>query len=247
MIRKIRLLLLLGLFMQVSLLVGAQDITMKPVSINLKDKHALQRGARIYMNYCSGCHSLQYMRYNRMARDLGLTTFDGELDEDLLKSNLIFTKASINDPIQIALLPEDAKQWFGVVPPDLSLTARSRGSLWIYNYLQSFYVDDKRPFGSNNLLFPDVAMPNVLEPLLGKMSLRKNPNTHLATLIMIEPGDMQQAEFESVLQDLVTFLVYVGEPAQLIRYKIGTFVIVFLLVFLILACKLKQAYWKKLK
>jgi ubiquinol-cytochrome c reductase cytochrome c1 subunit len=224
----------------------ASALAREQVSIDLNDKERLQRGAMLFMNYCSGCHSLKYMRYNRMAEELGLTSFDGQLDEDLLKNNLIFTKSTVYDPIRIAMLPEDAKQWFGMVPPDLSLSARDRGTEWIYNYLRSFYSDNSRPFGTNNLLVPDVAMPNVLEPLIGKMILIKNKATHSSDLVLIEHGEMYQAEFDSAIKDLVTFLEYVGEPAKMVRYHIGIFVILFLCIFFIVAYRLKKAYWQRI-
>jgi len=224
-----------------------EAVDIKPLSIDIKDKARLQRGAKWFMNYCSGCHSLKYMRYNRMAEDLGLTTFDGQVDKDLLKSNLIFTKASIYDPIHIAMPPEDAKQWFGVVPPDLSLVARARGAKWLYVYLKSFYQDSSRPFGSNNVLFPDVSMPNVLAPLIGKMILISNTPDHRTYLQLVQQGEMFPNEFNDALNDLVTFLVYVGEPAQLVRYKLGGFVLVFLLVFLIIVYRLKRVYWRRIK
>ncbi|WP_298624153.1 cytochrome c1 [uncultured Legionella sp.] len=220
---------------------------MESVSIDLNDKDRLQRGAMLFMNYCSGCHSLKYMRYNRMAEEIGLTTFDGQLDENLLKNNLIFTQASVYDPIRIAMLPEDAKQWFGMVPPDLSLSARDKGSKWLYNYLKGFYSDDSRPFGTNNLIVPDVAMPNVLEPLIGKMVLIKNPKTHASDLVLIEHGEMYQAEFDSAVKDLVTFLEYVGEPAKMVRYQLGVFVLLFLCIFFIVAYRLKKVYWRQIK
>ena len=125
-------------------------------------KTHLQRGAKLYMNYCSGCHSLKYLRYSTMAKGLGLTTFDGQIDKPLLQDNLIFTTLPVHSPIEIAMSEEDAVQWFGIKPPDLSLIARARGTAWIYTYLKSFYADNTRPFGSNNMLVPDVAMPNVL-------------------------------------------------------------------------------------
>ncbi|TAL62044.1 MAG: cytochrome c1 [Legionella sp.] len=223
------------------------DLPLQKVSVDIKNKERLQRGAKWYMNYCSGCHSLKYMRYNRLAKDLGLTTFDGELDKDLLKSNLIFTQASIYDPIQIAMPAEDAKQWFGMVPPDLSLVARARGADWLFTYLQSFYRDSKRPFGSNNLLISDVAMPNVLAPLIGKTILITHPKDHSTYLQLVQPGEMYPNQVDDALTDLVTFLVYVGEPAQLIRYKLGFFVILFLLVFLVVAYLLKKVYWQRIK
>jgi ubiquinol-cytochrome c reductase cytochrome c1 subunit len=182
-----------------------------------------------------------------MAEDLGLTTFDGQINEDLLKNNLIFTQSTIYDPIRIAMPPEDAKQWFGMVPPDLSLSARDRGPRWIYTYLKSFYSDSSRPFGTNNLLVPDVAMPNILEPLIGKMILIKNNPSHAAQLLLVKQGEMYQAEFDSALQDLVTFLVYVGEPAKMVRYKTGVFVLLFLSILFLFAYRLKKAYWQRLK
>ena len=185
--------------------------TLLPVHIDTENKATLQRGAKLFMNYCSGCHSLRYMRYNRMAHDLGLTTVSGEVDTDFLQSNLIYTHATPQDPIQISMPAADARQWFGRVPPDLSLTARERGSSWIYTYLKSFYADAKRPFGANNLLVPDVAMPNVLMPL------RDN-------------SGMTQQQFEQSLTDVVTFLSYVAEPEKAMRHTLGWKVLLFLLV-----------------
>lgn len=124
---KIKVLLVAALAFLMSNAAFTENLTMDYVPVDINDKESLQRGAKMFMNYCSGCHSLKYMRYNRMAQDLGLTTFDGQIAEDLLKNNLIFTQANIYDPIQIAMSPEDAKQWFGMVPPDLSLSARDRG------------------------------------------------------------------------------------------------------------------------
>ena len=221
--------------------------TLLPVQVDLHDKAALQRGAAFYMNYCSGCHSLKYMRYNRMAKDLGLTTFSGEVDTDLLVNNLIFTEATPHSPIQIGMPEEDARQWFGVVPPDLSLTARERGLEWIYTYLNSFYADAARPFGANNLLVENVAMPNVLEPLIGRVIVPDPKNKNIESLLLVEQGSMSESQFDSALHDLVTFLAYVGEPAQLLRYKIGVGVLVFLFIFLIVAWLLKKVYWKQLK
>lgn len=212
-------------------------------SVDVTNKPSLQRGAKLYMNYCSGCHSLKYLRYNRMAEGLGLVGFDGRVDEPLLKNNLIFTHASINDPIQIALAPEDAKQWFGVVPPDLSLIAREKGTAWLYTYLKSFYSDNSRPFGTNNLLVPDVAMPNILEPLMGEMTLvgTKNDSAHL---LLAKDGELSAAQKDILLQDLVTFLAYVGEPVQELRYRIGFIVMAFLLLFLCATVGLKKIYWR---
>lgn len=194
------------------------------VEVDVQDKASLQRGAKLFMNYCAGCHSLNYLRYNHMAKGLGIIGFDGRVNEDLLKNNLIFTQATANDSIRIALPPEDAKQWFGIVPPDLSLVARAKGTKWLYSYLNSFYRDDSRPFGTNNSLVPDVAMPNILETLKDELS-----------------GD----QFSYDLQNLVTFLSYVGEPVQSMRYRIGFYVVSFLFVLFLVALGLKRVYWRK--
>lgn len=203
----------------------SQPVLAHSFSINIQDKASLQRGAKLFMNYCSGCHSLKYLRYNRMAKGLGLTRFSGQVDDDLLKNNLIFTQATINDPIQIAMPPEDAKQWFGTVPPDLSLIAREKGTEWLYNYLSGFYKDDSRPFGANNHLVPDVAMPNILETLSDELLKR---------------------QFDASLLDLVTFLAYAGEPMQLERYYMGFFVIGFLCFLFLAVLGLKIVYWRKI-
>ena len=221
--------------------VTAAEVELLPVEVDIHDQARLQRGAKMFMNYCSGCHSLRFMRYNRMAYDLGLTTFTGEIDANLLYSNLIFTSAKIHDPIENSMPPEGALQWFGRVPPDLSLSARERGASWIYTYLKSFYVDRSRPFGSNNALAP-------LEGVVIAEQTQKNANHDLPiNLVLLEPGEMSEQQFDSALQDLVTFLVYVGEPVQLIRYKIGGVVILFLSVFLIFAYQLKRYYWRNIQ
>lgn len=240
--------LLIGICFATVLHANTADIPLLPLDIDLHDQARLQRGAKLFMNYCSGCHSLRYMRYNRMATDLGLTTFDGELDNDLLVSNLIFTGAAIPDPIEISMPAVDARQWFGIVPPDLSLSARKRGAPWLYTYLKSFYEDESRPFGANNRLIPAVAMPNVLAPLAGRViAVRENEkdnNSPITHLLQVSNGEMTPYEFDNAVRDLVTFLVYVGEPVKLVRYRAGVFVIGFLCIFLIVVYRLKKNYWK---
>lgn len=240
----------LSMMFTVTQAISDSAIRLEPIPINLNNKAALQRGAAIYMNYCSGCHSLKYMRFNRMAKDLGMTTFAGDVDKDLLYNNLIFTESKIHDPIRIAMPKEEARTWFGVEPPDLSLTAREKGSAWIYTYLTSFYADSTRPFGTNNLLVPGVAMPNVLLPLAGKRIAIKDKvdgKEVIDYLQTIEKGQITPQQFDSVVRDLVHFLAYVSEPAQLIRYKIGVGVLIFLGIFLIVAYLLKKTYWKAVK
>ena len=224
------------------------DVELESVKINLKNQASLQRGAQLYMNYCSGCHSLKYLRYSGMAQGLGLTTFDGQLDKNLLKNNLIFTSATLMDPIETAMPPEDARQWFGRMPPDLTLIGREKGPDWIYTYLKSFYKDNDRPYGANNLLMPDVSMPNVLLPLQGEVIARQHQSSDNTSrdLILVEPGTMTQQQFDSALQDLVNFLVYVSEPHQLTRYEMGLWVLLFLFIFTIVAYQLKKSYWKNI-
>lgn len=195
-------------------------------TIELHNEARLQRGAKLFMNYCSGCHSLGFMRYQRLAKDLGLTKADGQIDKELV-SNLMFSPAKLVDPIRIAMPSTDARQWFGLVPPDLSLIARQKGADWIYHYLKGFYPDAQRPFGANNTLMPDTAMPNVLYPLA--IQERLSPEI-----------------FDKDIADLVSFLVYVAEPAQLIRERLGWKVLLFLALFCIISYLLKQSYWKKL-
>jgi ubiquinol-cytochrome c reductase cytochrome c1 subunit len=245
---KWRHLAVVFLFFNVSAVAWAQ-IALLPVTVDVGDEASLQRGSRFFMNYCSGCHSLRYMRYNRMAHDIGLTRFTGDLDTDLLVSNLIFTEAKPQDPIENSMPLTDALQWFGRLPPDLSLIARERGASWLYTYLKSFYADKKRPFGTNNVLVPDVAMPNVLEPLLGRVIALQDGlvanSQQPPRLVLLKAGEMDAQEFDNALKDLVTFLVYVAEPAQLIRYRMGIFVMLFLCFFLVFAYFLKQNYWRR--
>lgn len=224
---------------------NTDKIELRSIPIDLQDKARLQRGAQLFMNYCSGCHSLRYMRYNRMAMDLGLTTFDGELDEDLLINNLVFTKAPIHDPIDISMPGVDARQWFGIEPPDLSLVARKRGASWLFTYLTGFYEDKKRPFGTNNLLIPGVAMPDVLFPLRGRV-LALTEDHRVQSLLQVKEGELTPQAFLSAVEDLVTFLVYVGEPVKLIRYRLGGFVLTFLCILLFFVYRLKKYYWQKL-
>jgi ubiquinol-cytochrome c reductase cytochrome c1 subunit len=159
-----------------------------------------------------------------MAEGLGLIGFDGKIDNTLLKNNLIFTQATIHDPIRIALPPEDAKQWFGTVPRDLSLITREKGKEWLYTYLNSFYEDNSKLWGTNNYLVPDVAMPNILETL---------------------SNDLSNTQLDSNLKDLVAFLAYVGEPVQLRRYRLGVLVIGFLVVLFYFSLRLQSIYWRK--
>ncbi|MEJ1096055.1 MULTISPECIES: cytochrome c1 [unclassified Pseudoxanthomonas] len=210
---------------------------------DLSDKASLQRGAQAYMNYCSGCHSLKYLRYSRMAEDLGLT-------EDEVMNNLNFTGAKVGEQIQVSMPHANGEKWFGKMPPDLSLISRVRGSDWIYTYLKSFYLDESRPLGWNNKLFPNVSMPNPLWELQGLQHAeygepdKATGERHVEKLQVAQPGRLTAAEFDQTVRDVTNFLEYAGEPAALKRQSIGVWVILFLAALTFLAYLLKQEYWK---
>ncbi len=208
---------------------------------NLDNEASLQRGAKLFMNYCSGCHSLQYMRYQTIADDLGIP-------EEIVENNLMMTRGQIRDAID-GTMPPASEDWFGVAPPDLSLTARVHGADWLYSFLLSFYLDDSRPSGVNNLVMDNTAMPAVLWPLQGFQALNEDggegsEGSHAANLEVVKQGSMNQAEFRQATADLVNFLVYVGEPMKLTRYSLGIKVILFLLLFTGMAYLLKREYWR---
>jgi len=215
---------------------------------NLDSKINLQRGARTFMNYCLSCHSASYMRYSRLVDDLGLT-------KESVEQNLMFTTDKIGNTMQVAMKPADAEQWFGVPPPDLSVIARARGADWLYSFLMGFYKDEKRPTGVNNLYFPTTAMPAVLSSLQGVQVLKTaaegeahgegHGEGHAGpALELAMPGTQSPEEYEATVRDLVSFMVYLGEPAKLVRYRIGFWVIAFLFVLFISTYLLKKEYWK---
>ena len=210
---------------------------------DLGDRASLQNGAKLFMNYCSGCHSLKYLRYSRMAEDLGLT-------EEEVMNNLNFTGAKFGEQIQVNLTPEHANQWFGKMPPDLSLIARVRGSDWIAAYLKSFYLDESRPVGWNNKLFPNASMPNVLWELQGLQHAeygeadKATGERPVLDLKVTQAGQQNAEEFKRSVRDITAFLEYASEPAALKRQSIGVWVILFLALFTILAYLLKHEYWR---
>lgn len=222
------LVILFSLFLMNSISAEEIEVPLQRAPIDLQDLASLQRGAVLFMNRCSTCHSLHYLRYDRMGRDIGLVDSDGELMGDAIKQNLMFVGDKLSDTIQTAMTKDQGVAWFGVAPPDLSLTARSRGVNWLYTYLKSFYLDEKRPWGVNNTVFPDVAMPDVL------YGLRQE-------LLMEENG---QQKYDRVVLDLVNFLAYAAEPMQLERKKVGIWVMLFLGIFCVFAWLLKREYWK---
>ena len=220
---------------------GGGDEGLDPVDINLADKASLQRGAKTFVNYCLSCHSAAYMRYERMGTDLGI-------NEKLLRENLMLATEKPGDTMTITMSEDGAKKWFGVVPPDLSLTARSKGPNWIYTYLRSFYWDQSSPTGWNNTLFPNVAMPHVLYRLQGyreaKFEGAADGVQHFAGYVEKTPGQMSNEEYDAAMRDLTNFMVYLAEPAKLVRYKIGVWVMIFMGVLVFLTYATKKEYWR---
>ena len=211
------------------------------------DKKSLQSGAHIFVNFCMGCHSAAYMRYNRLGKDLGIT-------ESVLKENFMFGTDKTGETMVTSMRTTDAIGFFGVAPPDLSVVARSRGAEWLYTYFMTFYSDPARPFGVNNLRFKDVAMPHVLWELQGIQkpvyeSVTLEDGTTIDKIVALEPdpdvpGIQTPEQYKKTVKDLVNFLVYLAEPAKLKRQKIGIWVIIYLFIFLIISYLLKKEYWK---
>jgi ubiquinol-cytochrome c reductase cytochrome c1 subunit len=206
---------------------------LEPAHIDPTDKASLQRGAKTFVNYCLSCHEASYMRYNRMAKDLGLS------DEELTE-NLMFASDKAGDTMTIAMRPEDAKKWFGVNPPDLSVIARSRGADWLYTYFTSFYLDDTRPVGTNNVIFPGVGMPHVLWESQGYM--KQDADSH--ELVQATEGELSSHEYKVMIRDLVNFLAYMGEPSKQQRLELGQWVLIYLLIFFLVAYPMKRVFWR---
>ena len=240
--------------------------------VDVEDAASLQRGARIYVNYCLGCHSLSFMRYDRMERDLGLTS-------EQVRENLLYAADKVTAPMDTAMRAEAAREWFGVEPPDLSVIARARGPDWLYSYLVTFYADanPSRPFGVNNVVFKDVGMPHALVALQGLQTyvqgkspadakevhtlglavdgddilVRKSATmpdgSHepvVDRLAVAEPGALRPSEYRGAMRDLVNYLVYVGEPSRMERQALGFWVVLFLVVLALILRALYKDYWK---
>jgi ubiquinol-cytochrome c reductase cytochrome c1 subunit len=195
---------------------------------------SLQSGARLYVNYCLGCHSLQYVRYGGLT-DIGLS-------EQQIRDNLMFTADKVGEPMKVHMNPKAAKQWFGVAPPDLSVISRSRGADWLYTYLRTFYRDPKTVSGWNNAVFENVAMPHALWPLQGERAYDGEKRQWRE----LSKGSLSQVEYDMAVRDLVNFLVYVGEPAASDRKAIGIVVLFVLGILFIFTYLLKKEYWKDL-
>jgi len=223
----------------------AQDVFGK-VKINMGNKASLQRGAKYFVNYCLSCHPAQHSRYKRVADDLGIS-------EDMTVDNLIFTGQKFADLMTVSMRREDAKKWFlGVNPPDLSTHVRAIGPQAVYEFLKAFYVDDARPFGVNNIRLPNTAMPHVLVSLQGqkkavfRMDTDRNGREQkkFSEFELMQSGTLDEKEYDQVVTDIVGFLAYLSEPAQLVRKKIGIGVLFFLALLGVIAYFLKLEFWK---
>jgi ubiquinol-cytochrome c reductase cytochrome c1 subunit len=230
---------------------GAAIFPNDDFSVDWSDKASMQRGAALFSNYCLSCHSAEYSRYNRVGKDLGIS-------DELVSENLIFTtdkhgeKTKVGSLMKTTMTIDYAEQAFGTAPPDLSLVARSRGTHWLYNYLRGFYLDDTRPLGVNNGVFPAVGMPHVLVGLEGTKKAVKEMQDDgaggqhevIVGFETVTAGSMNAEEYDQAVKDLVSFLDYLAEPYKETRKSVGTGVLIFLFFFLILTYLLKKEYWK---
>ena len=232
---------------------------MDPMEPNLDDKPSLQRGLRLYANYCLGCHSLKFQRYERTADDL-------EIPHDVMLQNIVFSGQQIGNLMKSAMPVESAKSWFGAAPPDLTMVAKVRGPEWVYNYLRTFYVDENRPLGVNNKVFPNVGMPHALLELQGVPveRLKQLPIIHEDGYEMRDPlvpgkalteermaldvlegtGKLTPAEYDQAVYDVVNFLHYVAEPARMQRERLGVYVLLFLVILYVFTALLGREYSK---
>jgi ubiquinol-cytochrome c reductase cytochrome c1 subunit len=214
-------------------------------NVDLRDQASLQRGAKLFADYCMGCHGLKYARYERVGNDLGMTPDD-------VKSQLMVAGGKLGDLMKTSMSAADAEKYFGTVVPDLTLVARLRGEDWVYTYLRSFYVDEKRPLGVNNIVFPDVGMPHVMADLQGlqRAVFREekdkdgNPHKIFEKFEQVTPGKLSPGEFDAAMRDLTAYLAYMAEPVKLERQSLGIKVMLFLVLFFVLAYFLKKEYWK---
>jgi ubiquinol-cytochrome c reductase cytochrome c1 subunit len=217
---------------------GAGGGALEHAGVNIRDTAAIQRGARLFVNYCLSCHGASYMRYNRLAEDLGLA-------EDLVMENLVFADVKIGETMDVAMRAEDAEAWLGKAPPDLSVISRSRGADWLYTYLLTFYQDETGSW--NNLALPNVSMPHVMWQMQGiQKPVYATHDGHevIDHLTLAKPGLLSPEEYKASALDLVTFLEYLAEPAKVKRKNIGVWVLLFLTLFALITYALKAEYWR---
>ena len=234
---------------------AGEDVPLDRANTNLSNLASMQRGAQLFVNYCLSCHSAEFMRYSRLEKDLGLT-------KPQIEEYLILTGSKIGDTMQVAMPAEEAVEWFGAPPPDLSVVSRSRGVDWLYTFLRSYYPDPSRPSGWNNTVFANTSMPNVLWHLQGVRMPKEAEEDHgeaaadegqhggghgapeESPWVQVSEGSMTEAEYDQAVLDLVTFLEYVGEPSKPQRESLGIWVLLFLSLFALLTYLLKVEYWK---
>jgi ubiquinol-cytochrome c reductase cytochrome c1 subunit len=229
---------LVAMISTMSPVLGAGGGNLESSGVNFRDTAAIQRGAKWFVNYCFSCHSASYMRYNRLAEDLGI-------DEDIVLRDLAFADVNIGDTMDIAMRPDDSEAWLGKIPPDLSVISRSRGNDWLFTYMKSFYQDESG--GWNNLILPNASMPHVLWQLQGIQEPVWSSHGDVRVIEHLEltsPGLQSPQEYEETVRDLVTFLDYLGEPSKLKRKNIGIWVMLFLVLFTLVAYALKVEYWR---
>lgn len=231
---------------------GGDTIAWDKAPSKTNDLAALQNGAKLFVNYCLNCHSAAFMRYNRLT-DIGLS-------EQQIKDNLLFATDKVGETMKAAVDPKQAKEWFGANPPDLTLVARSRsshggtGADYLYTYLRTYYRDDTKATGWNNLAFPSVGMPHVLWELQGErrpLFEEKKDHGHDVKVFkgweQVTPGTLTPLQYDQAMGDLVAFMQWMAEPAQNTRVRIGVWVLLFLGVFTIIAWRLNAAFWKDVK
>ena len=248
--------IMLALVAALGLTVGAQasegGIPWDKAPNRTNDMGALQNGAKLFVNYCLNCHSAAFMRFNRL-QDIGLTN-------QQIKDNLLVTNAKVGDTMKAAIDPKQASEWFGANPPDLSVIARSRagaqgsGADYLYTYMRTFYQDESKPTGWNNLAFPNIGMPHVLWELQGeRRPVFESVTNHGQTMQVlrkweqVSPGTLSPEQYDQAVGDLVSYLQWMGEPIQNTRVRIGVWVLIFLGIFTFLAWRLNAAYWKDIK
>ncbi|WP_137935931.1 cytochrome c1 [Chitinivorax sp. B] len=229
--------------------IASEDVKLDKAEVDTRNFESLQRGAKLFVNYCLNCHSAAYMRYNRL-QDIGLT-------EQQIKDNFLFSKeAKVGDLMKVSMTAPDGKNWLGAPPPDLTVIARSRGADWLYTYLRGFYRDDTRPTGWNNTVFDKVGMPHALYELQGDQVLEVKKGEHgheektlklikAGTLTSLKDGKPDTREYDQLVGDLVNYLVFMGEPSRNTRETIGYIVLLFLILVMVpLTYALKSEYWK---
>ncbi len=233
---------------QAAFAAGGSDLDLDEANIDLADKASLRKGAKLFVDYCLNCHSANLMRYSRIGQDLDMT------NEEVI-AELLSAGGKIGDTMEIVMQPKDAAQWFGIAPPDLSVLMRVRGEDWVYSYLRAFYRDESRPWGVNNSVFKDVAMPHALWELQGLqeavVETHIDKDGHERKTVtgfkLVESGSLSPEAYDNAVRDLVNFMAYVSEPSKMQRLALGKWVLGFLFIFLILAYLLKKEYWKDIR